>query len=240
MAKMEDDLNETKSPDQLKGADAKWKDRWGKRRKLSGANIEVKERGFAGTLMRARDASTPDRLSKFSDSVSHVLRKLNRLDWKFIEAAEKRDLASARELIAQGADVNAKDEDGATPLIIVARNNDTEFAAVLIAKNAAVDANDDYGVNALMETAYEGGTSIARMLLSNGADVGARDFFGETALMKAAFSGNIEMAELLIANGAKVNIRNHDGGTALKTAFSLGHIELAAVLRKHGGTERVP
>jgi ankyrin repeat protein len=183
----EDDLNETKSPEMLKDANAK----------------ENCGRSLASTLMKAKDASTPDRLPGFSDSVKHIHRKQKPLDQKLIEAAENGDIVSAKALITKGANVNAKDEDGATPLIIAARKNDVEMAALLIQNGAKAGEKDDYGVNALMESAHGGGIPIARILLSNGADVGAKDSFEETALKKALSGGHKELADVLRKHGAK-------------------------------------
>src|SRR5690242_16433197 len=81
-------------------------------------------------------------------------------------AAQDGDVAQVRAFLAGGANPNARDETGQTPLM---------WAASLQAKLAAEHAKG-------IERDYEG---VVRHLLDKGADVNARDKAGRTALLLA-------------------------------------------------------
>jgi ankyrin repeat protein len=86
------------------------------------------------------------------------------------------NVACVRILIQHGADVNAPDYDGLTPLhtCIVAGNS-------------------------------EGYHAVARLLIQSGASLEARDKLGCTPLQMAAERGNATMVEVLAGLGADVN-----------------------------------
>ena len=82
-----------------------------------------------------------------------------------------RDEAMARKLIALGADVNATDENGTTPLMQAVRSKNPELVKVLIAAKADLDArNSNYHTTALMDA--EGTSEECADLLRN---AGAQD-----------------------------------------------------------------
>lgn len=137
------------------------------------------------------------------------------------------------QLIANGADVNARDADyGSTALMLAAVQGHADVVELLIAKGADVNAKDDkHGAAALM---FAGNRRTAELLIANGADIEARGKGGETALMSAALRGDKELAELLIAKRADVNARSEPGYTALMVASVKGHREIAGLLIANG------
>ena len=69
-------------------------------------------------------------------------------------------------LIATSADVNARDLDDATYLMIAARNNHTGIAQLLIADGAVISR---YGSTALMLSVEHGHEETAQLLRDAGA-----------------------------------------------------------------------
>jgi len=76
-----------------------------------------------------------------------------------------------RELVAQGADVNAKDRDGYTPLTWAAGYGRLDIAQFLIEKDADVNDNGRDGWTPLMSAVTKGNFPVAKLLIEKGADV---------------------------------------------------------------------
>ena len=77
-------------------------------------------------------------------------------------------------LIANGANVNAKRDDGETPLHQAADNGHKEVVELLIDKGADVNAMSDIGRTPLYWAADSGYKEIIELLIAKGADVNAK------------------------------------------------------------------
>ena len=142
-------------------------------------------------------------------------------------------------LIDKGADVDAQDVNGWTPLHCAARNGHKEIAELLLAKGADVGVKNKAGFTPLHLAAYWDHTKIVKLLIAEGADVNAKDEDGVTPLHEAALWGHNEVAELLIANGAEVNAiivsGPYQGKTPLDLAIRHKKTATADLIHKHGG-----
>ena len=158
-----------------------------------------------------------------ADSQSHLL-----------EAARGNDIKAVQWLLANGADVNVKENDGFTPLHSAADENASEAAVVLLANGAEVNAKDNDGWTPLHWAADKNASEAAAVLLANGAEVNAKNNNGFTPLHVAAFQNASEATAVLLANGAEVNAKKNDGGTPLHSAAFGNASEAAAVLLANG------
>jgi len=156
------------------------------------------------------------------------------------KAARDGNIEAVKQHLAAGADVNAKDDWGKTPLYVAALGGHKEIAELLIAKGADVNAKVDGGVTTLQLAASRGHKELAELLIAEGADINAKDEDGHTPLHQAALDGQKEVAELLIAKGADVNVIG--GGkvyptkeTPLDVAVRRKRTKTADLLHKHGG-----
>lgn len=106
-----------------------------------------------------------------------------------------------RLLIAQGADVNARNDRGTTPLHLAAY---PEMAEILVAHGADLEARDSAGSTPLHAAAeHPELADVMEALLELGADVNAVDNSGLTALDIAVAREEDEEVELLESYGAR-------------------------------------
>ena len=154
------------------------------------------------------------------------------------KACENGNIKAVKRFLADGTDVNVKNDDGLTPLINAAGFGHKEIAELLIAEGADVNMKDDVGVSTLYWAVSLGEKGTAELLIEKGADVNVQ-CDGISPLHQAAYGGNKEITELLIAKGANVNSLNEDKGTPLDALSSKElegvTAEIAILLRKHGG-----
>ncbi len=148
--------------------------------------------------------------------------------------------ASALELIENGADVNASQGDGTTPLHWAVYKVDRELVAELLERGAEVDVMNKYGSSPLAEAVKLGNLDLVRQLLDAGADVESPNGDGQTALMLAARIGSLDVAKLLVERGADVNAKEAwRGQTALMWAVDNNFPELTQYLIDNGADVNV-
>lgn len=109
------------------------------------------------------------------------------MDRHWQAAIEAGDFRRAREMLAGGADVNARDRHGGNALMRGAHAGRLALVQVLLAHGAELDVTGKYGLSALMLAIVGGHESVACRLTDAGADVrirgtGAPGFSGKSAL----------------------------------------------------------
>jgi ankyrin repeat protein len=130
----------------------------------------------------------------------------NMLDRPLHLALRAGNVAVAKCLIARGADVNVKGEQGHTALHIA---EDVEVVEMLLAHGAKVRVLDNVGRTPLCECEDAG---IEQLLITHGANVNHREEDGWTGLHRAVESGDIEMFNVLLKAGGDVGARTRDDG----------------------------
>ena len=110
---------------------------------------------------------------------------------------------TARLLLERGASLEARDQEGDTPLIRAASFGGTNVVKLLLEKGANVNARDDRGMTALIAAACDCAIidmpdtlDSVKLLLQKGANVNAKDKEGRTALMMAAGWGRADIMRL--------------------------------------------
>lgn len=118
-----------------------------------------------------------------------------------LDAARNGDVAAVETGLDDGTDVNARDPESNTPLMLT---RDPVIARRLIAAGADVNARNRQASTPLIEAAKNGAAEVARLLVQHGADLEARDQeANQTALEWAIRSEQEEVARVLRAAGAK-------------------------------------
>ncbi len=129
------------------------------------------------------------------------------------DAAMRGDVAAVRALIAQKADVNAPQGDGATALHWAVYRGDRELVTALLRAGANPKAANRAGSTPMWLASVNGDAAVLASLLEAGADPNEKLPLGRTPLMVASRTGNVEAMRVLIDKGADVNARETQRGT---------------------------
>ena len=152
------------------------------------------------------------------------------------DAAQRGDSEAVRQLLRQGADVNAAQGDGMTALHWVAEGGDQELAETLLFAGASLEArtrNGNYTPLHLAARAAQGPMVVA--LLDAGADPNAMTSLGSGALHFAAGASSPVAVEALLAAGVEIEARESSyDQTALMWASAYGHTEIVTQLLAAG------
>jgi len=151
------------------------------------------------------------------------------------EAAAMGNTELVKSLIAEGADVNVREDNSyRAALHRAVMSGHTDIVEILLAKGADVNIPDGSSVTALYYAAEKGDKEIAELLIAKGADINVKRGNGDTPLHCAAMAGYKDIVELLIANGAKINAKNNEGQTSVDIAASQRRNEVVRLLIAKG------
>lgn len=149
-------------------------------------------------------------------------------------AAHHDDLATAKLLLAAGANAKAENRYGVTPLSLACLNGNAAFVEALLTAGADANAALRGGETPLMTAARTGKLGPVKALLAAGADVNAKLSGGQTALMWAAAEGHAPVVEALLGAGAEFRAQLATGFTPILFAVRGGHTDIVRALLKAG------
>ena len=160
-------------------------------------------------------------------------------------AAAGDDVATISELLSKGALIDARDDRGATALLVATHHNNVNAARALIEAGADVNAKDHINDSPYLYAGARGHLDILRMTLAHGADLKSTNRFGGTALIPASERGHVETVRTLIKAGVDVDHVNKLGWTALLEAVILGdggtrHREIVQLLVEANANVNLP
>jgi ankyrin repeat protein len=140
-------------------------------------------------------------------------------------------------MLAAGADVNFRDGEGATLLMLASHAGDLSMVLALIGAGADVNASDERSWTPLMKAAYNaeqnrGFADVVQALIDAGANVEAPISYGIRPLMLAAGYGETAVAETLLRAGADVMARNDGGLTALMMVKQKHYVDVINLLHE--------
>jgi len=130
-------------------------------------------------------------------------------------ASSKGDVDEVKRLLDRGTNVDAREENGETPLMYAAVEDRTEIVEILLDRGSDINAASLNGETALTKAVIVSRYNAVSRLLTRGADIEK-----DNPLMYAAGGGDVKMIKLLLEAGANINAQNREGDTALTAAVS--------------------
>ncbi len=157
-----------------------------------------------------------------------------------IWASRCNQVAAAKLLLDNGANVDITTNSGSTALIWAAFYGNTDVVKLLLAKGANPNAREEAledinkpsenekGNTPLLESAD---AATTKLLLEHKADPNLVGRYGVSPLMNAALAGDLDQCRLLLEWGENPLLKNSEGHTAADLAEKAGHSAVADLLR---------
>ncbi|MGW1550331.1 ankyrin repeat domain-containing protein [Streptomyces sp. NPDC002346] len=142
-----------------------------------------------------------------------------------LEGARSGDADAIRSAIRRGADLETRDSDRRTPLLLAATGDHVEAAEVLVEAGADPDALDQQHDTPWLVTGVTGSAAMARTLAKADPDYTIVNRYGGTSLIPAGEHGHVDYIREVTTNpdiDVDVNHVNNLGWTALLEAVILG------------------
>lgn len=164
----------------------------------------------------------------------------------FFQAAENGNIEDVSKFIQQGVDINSRDSQGRTAIMIATYENDPDMVQHLIEQGADIHIQDNLKNNPFLYAGAEGYLEILKLTIDAGADPKIVNRYGGTALIPASEHGYVEVVkELLERTDVDVNHINNLGWTALMEAIVLNdggksQQETIKLLIQHGADVNIP
>ncbi|XP_064296217.1 neurogenic locus notch homolog protein 3-like [Phalacrocorax carbo] len=176
--------------------------------------------GVIGALL-CQGASLGARTDRLGESALHLAARYARAD-------------AAKRLLGAGADANARDRAGRTPLhAAVTADAQGVFQILIRNRSTDLDARTGDGSTALILAARLAVEGMVEELIACHADVNAVDETGKSALHWAAAVNNVEATLALLKNGANKDMQDGKEETPLFLAAREGSYEAAKILLDH-------
>jgi len=136
----------------------------------------------------------------------------------------KQSLHVMKELIAQRAVSDGRDQEGRTAMRIAAEHGHIDMVKALVDARSDLSLADAAGVRPMDAATRWGHSHVAALLVLQPGQA------SPTSLRTAAEYNNSHVLRMLAEQRADVNSRTQDGMTALATAARKGHLSVASVL----------
>jgi ankyrin repeat protein/class 3 adenylate cyclase/tRNA A-37 threonylcarbamoyl transferase component Bud32 len=158
-----------------------------------------------------------------------------------LHAALFGDTTVIQQCFDKGADVNTRDFNGDTPLIIAVKYRHNAIVPFLLNnKEININAKNKYGITALMIASVRDDQPTVQTLLNKGAEINAQDDFHRTAFFYAAsFQTDTAILQALFRNQADINIKANDDMTPIISDAMNGYTNIAKFLLDRGADVNV-
>lgn len=215
----------------------------------------LKNRKSIGEKLLAKNADIFSTNNKNNSPLSQALRNPSIMDWLItsktikdtdgigntaLHYAAEWELSNAIEvLIAKGAEKEAKNANGETPIFSACKTDNPEIIALLVRKGCKFNVRDNLGSTPLHVAVRWGNTNSAAQLIKLDCDINAQNVSGKSPLAEAALGGKPEIAKLLLEKGANANTSDTAGRTVLMDAVRARNINTIAMLLSYSANPQI-
>lgn len=165
-------------------------------------------------------------------------------DRALLDAAISGNVDDVAIALAAGSDIETRDANLRTPLLLTVTNNHAAVARLLVPLGADPDALDDRHDTPWLVTGVTGSVEIAEILLAADPDLTILNRFGGTSLIPASERGHLDYVSRVVQTAMDINHVNDLGWTALMEAVLFGrgsttHQEIIRVLMDAGANPTI-
>ncbi|MXO75053.1 ankyrin repeat domain-containing protein [Altererythrobacter aerius] len=161
--------------------------------------------------VKERDGTEATRFLNEHGSVLVNARDGSSGETALLITVRRRDAVWTRFMLDRGANPNAADKKGVTPLSAAVALGFTEGAEQLLKKGARTDVSNDTGETPLITAIHRRDAPMARLLLAHGADPDRPDNSGRSARDYARLMGN---ASAMLTEIERADATRKDAGGA--------------------------
>jgi len=156
------------------------------------------------------------------------------LEYNLMVASSKGNTSEINRLISKGADIDAKTDEGATPLILAITNNKLNAVKVLLEYNPNLNTITRNSETPLLIAVKQRYFEITEALIRAGADVDYADRHGATPLHFASIYGYLDIVDLLLYYDASIDLKSQEGLSPLMTSIWAGYPDISDLLIQNG------
>jgi len=159
-----------------------------------------------------------------------------------MQAAATHSTRFVRTLVKMGADIDATDEAGFSPLTYAIQEKNVENARLLLRMGADPNPvpSGEGRYSPLAMAAEKDLLPLVTTLIDKGADVDWQSHNGTTAVKYAAAAGSARSLRKLIRSGADPVSYDHEGYAAIHNAADRGYVEILRILLSAGVDANIP
>jgi len=166
--------------------------------------------------------------------VSMARQERRPVDLSLFTAAKNGEQQEVKALLDQGADINAKDDQGMTALHLAAQGGHTDVVEFLLSKDADINAQNIKGYTPLYSAIWKNDPNMVGLLVSKGADVNFSPEDDYSPLHHAVWEENLDIIKVLIDNGADCDVKDQDGWTDFRYAADEANREIIELFVANG------
>ena len=149
-------------------------------------------------------------------------------------AASRGLLEYARVVLENGAHINNRDRDGATPFMTAATYGKLPLVNYLAQSGADINVPTNRGLTPLSVAVQNGNGAVVQELLKLGSDTDICDVQGNNALIHSVVGGQSDITQMLINAGTNVNQQNYANEAAINLSAMYGNTTMTNILINGG------